>query len=149
MLTGIAKVAYRGVKPVQGDSGETLLAAALREHAANYNVAAAIRRLEFRDRRAKSPRWSPYARRDEISGPVAAITASADGTMRLSSMAQINRFLTIRTPGSRLLLGPWSHQGENVSPFATALNDFDHTADIIPRSSIDTSRATAGRAPAR
>src|SRR6185503_16749193 len=49
VLTGIGKLAYRGVRPVQGDSGEVLLAAASREHARNYNMAAAIGAFEFSD----------------------------------------------------------------------------------------------------
>jgi putative CocE/NonD family hydrolase len=131
MLTGIGKIAYRGVKPVQGDSGEALLAAASRGHATNYNVAAAIARLEFRDQTGQVAAMSPYARRDDIERSGAAIYSRSGWYDAALVNGAIKRFLNVRTPGSRLILGPWSHAAENLSPFAAALKDFDHTADII------------------
>jgi putative CocE/NonD family hydrolase len=130
-LSGIARYVYRGVPPVQGDSGPALLAQAVVEHKNNYNLAAVIAKHQFRDETSAVEAMSAYMHRDEIEASGAAIqsvTGWYDGAL---VNAAIKRFLTIRTPGSRLLIGPWSHQGENLSPFATKAKDFGHTAASI------------------
>lgn len=131
MLTGVSKLAYRGVMPVQGDSGPALLAAATREHAANRNVVQGIAGHEFADETDLVRNMSPFSRREDIERSGAAIYSMSgwyDGALANSA---IKRFLTIRTPGSRLILGPWNHRGVNVSPFARRKDDFDHTAETI------------------
>jgi len=152
MLTGIGRIAYRGVKPVQGDSGEVLLAAASRGHAGNYNVAAAISRMEFRDQTGQVEAMSPFARREDIQRSGAAIYSISGWYDAGLVNGAIKRFLTVRTPGSRLILGPWSHAGENLSPFAKSLEDFDHTADLIAffdRHLRQPRPAESGEAPVR
>jgi putative CocE/NonD family hydrolase len=131
MISFFPRLVYRGVKPVQGDSGEVLLATALREHVKNYNVAREIQGIEFSDETNQVANMSPYAKRELTQASGAAIYGKSGWYDGALANAAIKRFLTIRTPGSRLILGAWSHQGENLSPFATSLDDFEHTALLI------------------
>ena len=45
----------------------------------------------------------------------------------------IKRFLTIPTPGSRLILGPWNHGGKwHVEPRRRAVKtSFDHEGELL------------------
>ena len=131
MLSGFPKLVYRGVKPVAGDSGETLLAEAMKEHLQNFNMPSLTATQKFRTPGDVIEQTGPVAKRELIEQSGAAIYSISgwyDGGLANSA---IRRFLSIRTPKSRLILGPWSHQGENLSPFAAKLEDFDRTAEII------------------
>ena len=45
----------------------------------------------------------------------------------------VKRFLTIATPGSRLIMGPWNHGGKwHIEPFAAhAKTRFDHEGELL------------------
>jgi putative CocE/NonD family hydrolase len=76
---------------------------------------------------------SPHARRAhaQASGvPIYSYSGWRDGAYQ---HAAIKRFLTVKTPGSRLTLGPWVHTGKlEVPAFDVARTTaFDHDAELL------------------
>jgi putative CocE/NonD family hydrolase len=131
MLGLVARAGYLGVRPVQGDSGDALLRAAIAEHAKNYNVASVIGNVTFKDETNEVEAMSLYPRAARTRASPAAIY-SYDGWYDAALMeGAIKRFLTVSKPGNRLRLGPWNHKGKNLSPFASRLDDFDHTEEEL------------------
>lgn len=47
--------------------------------------------------------------------------------------AAINRFLTLKNPGSRLILGPWDHGGrQNIDPYSPGRGPaFSHQLELL------------------
>ncbi|MGH9901931.1 MAG: CocE/NonD family hydrolase, partial [Pyrinomonadaceae bacterium] len=126
-----------GVRPVDEDSDKALLAQAIREHATNIDVHAELSPITYRDDRAPAG-WtlkvvSPKSYARALVASRAAIYSYSgwyDGGYPLSA---INRFLTVRNPGSRLVLGPWNHGGRfYFSPANGRLNSsFPHTLELL------------------
>lgn len=104
-----------GVRPVDDDRDGSLLRAAVAGHRDNYRVDELLGRFESRDVAGANgltiDSTSTHTHWRRIAGSGAAIYGMSgwwDGGYPISS---IKRFLTVRTPGSRLVLGPWSHGG--------------------------------------
>ncbi len=126
-----------GVRPADEDPGKTLLAQAIREHATNIDIAAELAPINYRDDRALAG-WtleeiSPKSYVRELTASRAAIYSYSgwyDGGYPLSA---INRFLTVRNSGSRLVLGPWNHGGRfYFSPAnGRANSSFPHTQELL------------------
>lgn len=126
-----------GVRPADEDSDRALLAQAIREHATNIDINAELSPINYRDDRAPAG-WtlqdiSPKSYVSEMVASRAAIYSYSgwyDGGYALSA---INRFLTIRNPGSRLVLGPWNHGGRfYFSPAnGRANSSFPHTLELL------------------
>ncbi len=123
------------VQPVAGQ--EALLAEAVREHAAKYDIHAEAQGITYQDDTGptgvtlNSPSTAMHADKLRAAGiPVYSYSGWFDGGY---SRSAINRFLTVQTPGSRLLLGPWSHGGlYNCSPFAARRRTrFDHNGELL------------------
>jgi putative CocE/NonD family hydrolase len=145
----------QGVHPVEGaDASE--LDQAVAEHAGNYDPDAATRELTYRDDIATSdlfhrgpksltdlaghPKnlvgtlgiFSPHTYVDDLSASGAAIYSYSGWFDGAYAHAAIKRFLTVRNPGSRLVLGPWNHGGGYYSepPNAPSPSSFDHAAEL-------------------
>ncbi len=126
-----------GVRPVDEDADRRLLAQAIREHGTNIDIHTELSSITFRNDRALS-QWtleevSPKAYVRELIASRAAIYSYSgwyDGGYQLSA---INRFRTVRNPGSRLVLGPWNHGGRfYFSPANGRLNSsFPHTLELL------------------
>lgn len=128
-ITGIKcflqSLVVRSVKPVDGDSGAALLAAAVAEHRANYSVAAFVAGLTYpRDSLLPdgtvSTMVAPYlqaARAVAESNQVAMLIRLGwydGGTMNTG----VGRFFTQSNPMT-IEIGAWNHGGSaNVDPFA-------------------------------
>lgn len=136
-----------GVRPVDGDRGRALLAAALRDHAGNFDFAAlgaVVHRDDtpFEGGRSADPggavaraeRWFAAqlgpefrTRGTDLASPhafAAAIDASGAPVYAYSGWfdgaypgAAVARFTRLRHPANRLLLGPWDHALHAVSPY--------------------------------
>ena len=146
-----------GVQPVQDDHDRLLRAGAIAEHRGNYDVHAEALALTFRDDAAPS---DPY--RDDLDGRRELVGTPIDqsGSIDLCSPhnywhdvaasgaavysysgwfdgayahSAIKRFLTLRTPGSRLVLGPWNHTGGwQINPLgAPTRSRFDHDGELL------------------
>jgi putative CocE/NonD family hydrolase len=77
--------------------------------------------------------FSPHARTERIAGsrvPIYSYSGWLDGAY---ANAAIKRFRTVKTPGSKLILGPWNHAGtQNISPFSLSREvRFDHDAELL------------------
>jgi putative CocE/NonD family hydrolase len=129
-------MAIRGVAPVDEDATGSMLQDAVKAHESNYDIYRTSLEIEFRDDRTASgiaaAHFSPHAFSQEIEGSGAAIYSWSswyDGAYTLSA---IKRFLNIKTPGSRLILGPWDHGGQqNPDPLGDGTVRFDHTGEML------------------
>jgi putative CocE/NonD family hydrolase len=109
-----------GVKPVEGDSGGRLLRAAVKQHAANMNVAAAAARVVFRDDGFGASRisaWSPYTYLPHLRAAVQAWVGWMDAGTVEGTLA---RYVGASGPQT-VVIGPWSHgtasDGHQADPF--------------------------------
>lgn len=126
----------RGVAPVDGDWSGDLLEAAIRDHAANYDVRRFISSIAFRDDIGTTRRtidsMSPFARPNVARSPIPVYSYSGwyDGAY---ASAAIARHRTGGASGSRLILGPWAHGGgTSISPHGVPDQPiFDQTAELI------------------
>ncbi len=136
-LPEAARRLFVGSRPVDGDSGDVLLAQAVREHAANPDIYENLRGVVFRDDTALAG-WtlddlSPHAMLNDIRAtgvPIYSYSGWYDGAY---ARAAALRFRAVRTPGSRLVLGPWNHGGGSYySPSAGTLrSSFPHTHELL------------------
>jgi len=130
----------RGIRPVDDDTDGSLLRAAVSEHRGNEYLSEDINTAEYRDAPMTSPTadgtldtQSPYRFADQIRDahiPILSYTGWLDAAF---SREMINLHNTIRTPGSRLVIGPWGHGGGwYCSPTVTTKRaaEFDHAAEI-------------------
>lgn len=150
------KLFVTGVQPVQGDRDRSLRAGAVHAHRDNYDVHAQALALTYRDDIAPSdpfhrqglavaqlaghPRdtagslglFSPHNYAGDVEASGAAIYSYSGWLDGAYPHAAIKRYLTIRTPGSRLILGPWNHGGGwDISPPRPRKSGFDHTAELL------------------
>ena len=126
-----------GVRPVDGEGAKRLLEEGVREHGDNYDPHARAGELVFRDDALAtgiSPdRVSPHAFAAELEASGAAIYGYSGWLDGAYANAAIKRFQRVRTPGSRLRIGPWNHGGtQQTSPYATSRDvSFDHAAELL------------------
>ena len=124
-----------GVQPV-GDDLDLLLQA-IDEHAGNFDVHSQATGVVYRDERSDTgvtadamSTWTRAADLEASGMPVYSYSGWQDSAFVRSA---ISRFLTVRTPGSRLTLGPWPHGiGQNSSPYAARRHTvFDHDGELL------------------
>ncbi len=125
------------VAPVDDDPTGARAAAAIREHAANYDLAAVTLGLTYRDDKVDSglteASMSPYPQAADVEAagiPVYGFSGWYDGG---NTRGAVSRYLTLKNPGSRLILGPWPHAGLTylaplVPPRRTG---FDHVGELL------------------
>ena len=123
---------FAGPAPVDGDADGALLAAALREHDANFDMTDFITQLAHRgdalrhDAAFTTETIAPMTYAAGIPAGVAhyGVSGWMDGAGYTA--AAIGRFAALPNPARRLLLGPWDHGARtHVSPA--------HTAGVPPR----------------
>jgi uncharacterized protein len=165
------KLLVTGVQPVNGDHDRSLRAGAIAAHRDNYDVHEQALSLTFRDDVAPSdpyhnelggPRLEPVGTPIDDSGSLNLVSphtywhdieasgaaiynygGRSDGAFGHSA---IKRFLTITTPGSRLILGPWNHGGKwHVEPFRKpSKTEFDHEGELLRFFNSHLTEATTG-----
>jgi len=124
------------VRSVNGDDGA--LASAVAEHQSNYDVDEQAARVTFRDDllpessdfdhieswaaiEGSPGKFSPHSYVDALRGSGAAILSVSGWLDGAYQHAAVKRFMTVRNPGSHLLLGPWEHGGTlQISPHGDA-----------------------------
>jgi putative CocE/NonD family hydrolase len=135
LLRAAGRQLVRGPAPVPGR--EYVMARAIEDHRANYDVHEGALRTRFRDDKGMSQldpdatidTFSPHSRADDVqrSGvPQYCMSGWFDGAYQRST---IIRYLTHKDiPGTKLVLGPWDHSGtQNISPDSPAWQTaFDH-----------------------
>jgi putative CocE/NonD family hydrolase len=134
-----AKMAVKGIKPVDADRDGALLAEAVREHEQNGSVAELVKGVTFRDDPIHSlggasiDSLSPHKRLDAINEGDAAFycyTGWADASFLMS---EIHLYMNLDDPNKKLTIGPWDHGGfNNVSPYALRKQpQFDNIGEIL------------------
>lgn len=105
-----------GPAPVDSDTNGEELAAALRDHEANFDMQDFAQQLRFRDAPLTdnpdyaSDKISPYAYADrdaDASTAYYSVSGWMDGGGY--SLGTIQRHLWLENPSNRLMLGPWDH----------------------------------------
>jgi putative CocE/NonD family hydrolase len=125
-----------GVRPVDGSEGEALLEAALRDHAANWDVHRTAQQVTFRDDVNENGNtvdvFSPHAYADRVDASGTAIYSWSgwfDGGYQHSA---IKRDLTLTGSGNRLIIGPWTHGGRHqVRGGRSIPTEFDDVAELL------------------
>ena len=129
------------IMPMDEDRGGSKLAEAVRDHVDNEYLDRDLVRVSFNDEQLPSSSTpvtletlSPYAHTHDMEASGAAIYSYGgwfDGAFprELSSL-----FMTVHTPGSKLILGPWGHHAKfNSSPVVEGkqASEFDQAAEIV------------------
>lgn len=134
-LLGWRAFLVRGVRRVDGDDG-ALVAAAIADHADNWNVHRLASGITFRDDPDENGDtvdvFSPFSFAEELDAsgtPIFSWSGWFDGAY---AHAAIKRHLTLSNRGNRLILGPWTHGGESqVRGARSAPSDFDHLGQLL------------------
>lgn len=126
-----------GIRPVDEDADRRRLVEAISAHAPNADVHKEISGMTFRDDRGRSG-WtfgeiSPHAYVPKLKASGAAIYSYSGWYDGGYARSAIQRFLTVRNRGSRLVIGPWSHGGAfYLSPsLGSRRSSFDHTRELL------------------
>lgn len=132
-----APLATSGVLPIDADRDRKLLKAAIEQHRANYLVHDEALQIVYRDDVSEGgismDRFSPHTFLADLRAaniPFYSYSGWYDGGYAHSA---IKRFVTLRTPGSKLILGPWDHGGDDhVRPLGETIDSrFDHYAEVL------------------
>lgn len=111
----LPRMAVKGVQPVKGE--KKLLKLAIQDHQANLNVNDGVQSLTFRDDTSKIDNvtsadvFSPHKfsnKIDKAGTAVYSMSGYFDGNYQ---HAAVKRFLTLKNPMNKLILGPWEHGG--------------------------------------
>lgn len=137
-LKGMQRYVLKGVMPVDEDKDRALLNAAIESHQWNGDVYIACSTMNFKD-----DFWlyepsldfsdiSPSGKIEELRRagiPIYNYSGWFDGAYQHSA---IKRFLTVNNPGSKLVIGPWSHGGGyNSGPTVQLPAAFDHVRELL------------------
>ena len=130
---------FAGPAPVDADADRSMVAAAIADHAANFDTTAFVAQLQTRDAafaHDRDFRATTVAPRTYLSGipavlPHYGVSGWMDGAAYTNGAA--GRFRALPGPGKRLLLGPWDHGARtNVSPARSdARPAFEMHAEIL------------------
>ncbi len=135
---GKNKTLLAGVLPVDEDRDGSLLDKAVSEHVHNFDSYMDTLSMRFRDDfwesnpSRTSSDYNPYGYVDQLRRsrtPLYSYSGYGDGG---NALGAVHRFLTIRNPGSKLVLGRWSHGGSlHVSPYVQSNSAFVHIQEEI------------------
>jgi len=134
-----AKMAIRGVRPVDADIDRSMLSAAVEAHVDNGDMRDLVQGVVFRDDESEAlpgstvDDMSPHTRLSDLNRADTApylYTGWFDASFVLS---EVHMFMNLDHPGKRLTIGPWDHGGwHNISPFAFRDRPrFDHDAEAM------------------
>jgi putative CocE/NonD family hydrolase len=136
----VLRAMVKGLKPVDTDKDRSLLAAAVHEHESNISVEGDFLEIDFRDDPVPSDpsqvldTRSPFTKKAEIEATGVPIYAHGGWLDAAFARELIGLHNTIRTPGSRLVIGPWGHGGKfQSSPVVEGRQPtaFPHTVEIV------------------
>lgn len=146
-----------GVSPVDDDPDGSLRAGAIAAHRDNYDVHEQASSLTFRDDVSPSDPYhnnlgsrlepvgtpiddsgslnlvSPHNYWRDVESSGAAVYNYSGWFDGAYAHSAVKRFLTISTPGSRLVLGPWNHGGKwHIEPLRKHVRaGFDHESELL------------------
>ena len=132
---------YAGPAPVDEDTDGALVQLALDEHKDSFALRDMAPEMAFReepmlyDAALHSGACSPYWYLSEVAGKVAVYSVSGwyDGSAFVHG--SVSRFMTLKGPNDRLLLGPWDHGARtNGSPWRTpgrSASEFSILSEVL------------------
>lgn len=128
------------VRPVDADRDQSLLTAAVKSHAYNWNLHETTLRVVFRDDplpydwEMRFDSLSPYVRTKDLDACGVAVYSYSGWFDAAFAHSAIKRHMTLKGGGSknRLTLGPWNHGGKrNCSPPAPRKSRFDMRVELL------------------
>jgi len=132
----LPRMAVKGVQPVKGHKKE--LKDAIAAHQYNLNVNDGVKSLTYRDDISQADsktgpdHFSPHKfswKIDSAKVAVYSVSGYFDGDYQ---HAAVKRFLTLKNPHNKLILGPWEHGGwMNCSWHNAGESGFNKTAEIL------------------
>ena len=134
------KLLINGVAPVSNNKEDlNLLREAEQEHKNNYDIYSNCCKIKYRDDIHSDgitlDNFSPHMFSKEIENcgiPIYSWSGWYDGAYQ---RAAVNRYINIKTPGSRLILGPWDHAGNHTAdpfvPVSKVKTHFDSIGEIL------------------
>lgn len=132
-----ARLAFRGVRAVDGPGGRRQLRQALDQRGRGFDVFAELSAMAFRDDTSTTG-WSfgavsPHARIHDVKQSGAAVYSYSGWFDGAHNDAAIKRFLALDDPQHRLVLGPWGHSlSQNASPYSpNPRTAFPHAQELI------------------
>jgi predicted acyl esterase len=133
---------------VDSDVDRKMLQAAVAEHPKNHHLFEELRRVTFRDDRLGAYSFdylSPSSFREKAVATRVPI-CNLGGWFEVSeASAAINRFHSVPNPGSRLTLGPWTHQRVEISPGRSSYPRTRRRSVVsVKATSVANSRSEAG-----
>jgi len=108
----LARVAWRGVRPVDGADGERLLQKAIQTHRRNYDMSEGLGQIEFRDDRLNGENifdGSPANYLSQLQSnrtPYLLVSGWLDGAYQ---NAAFKKLANSRNPDLYTVIGPWDH----------------------------------------
>lgn len=132
----LGRMMVEGVRPVDGDDDGKLLAAALRDHEANWNVHAFANQTDFIDERTdeglSTMDFSPYMLQEKVNNSDTVIYSFSGWFDGGYPQASVKRFRTLKNPRNKLILGPWTHGGQfTSSPWNSGKTRFSQHAELM------------------
>jgi putative CocE/NonD family hydrolase len=126
----------RGVRPVDGPEGDALLEAAVKDHAANWDVHEDALKITYRDdgnqAGESSDIFSPFSYAEQVDASKAAVWSWSGWYDGGYAHAAIKRHLTLTGSKNRLILGPWDHGGgHQVIGARSVATDFDNLGQLL------------------
>jgi uncharacterized protein len=118
---GIKKAGFAGVKPVDEDKDKRLLASAVQQHIANFDLNQGFQSVIYRDDaygNSTLQNISPYNFKSEIERSGVAIYSWAGWLDSDTPAGTVSRFMTFSNP-QKAVIGPWVHGDfNNANPFS-------------------------------
>jgi len=113
-----------GVRPVDADGDESLLAEAIKAHAQNIDLYSAAQQVTYRDDRpfgkSSIDDFSVHSFREEIGKSQVAINSWGGWLDAGTADAAIKSFMTLKNP-QRVIVGAWNHGGsQDASPYLSS-----------------------------
>ncbi|MBN1341678.1 MAG: CocE/NonD family hydrolase [Phycisphaerae bacterium] len=128
----------KGVRPVDADRDGSMLAAAVKDHAYNWDVHASALQFTFRDDRVpyewtmSADTFSPHTFVKDLDASGAAVYGVSGWFDGGYPHAAIKRHLTLTGKKNRLILGPWDHGGDNnCGPYVGEPTRFDMRVELF------------------
>lgn len=132
----LAALTVKGTEPVDADRDGSMLAAAIKEHQANYDIHKQALGITCRDDMAPSglgtvDTFSPSNYIDKLKSSNAAVYSYSGWFDGAYQHAAIKRYLTLTNP-EKLTIGPWAHCTEMRPWWPNAHKpDFDYDAEML------------------
>jgi putative CocE/NonD family hydrolase len=137
----VLRMLVKGLQPVDGDTDRAQLAAAVREHEGNQHPDEQMVHIRYRDETIEGvpgevtlETASPFNHAAAMESSGVAIYGWAGWLDGGFIREMLNLYATVRSPGNRIVIGPWGHGGRwYTSPMVKrrTATHFDHIGEMV------------------